>query len=526
MKQQQTAGSPGAIPVIVGIELGSTRIKAVLMDTQYRILATGGSTWASQYENGIWTYDLKQAWAGLKAALGEAWQQAGTGHPVLGAGVSAMMHGYLAFDKDWNLLVPFRTWQNTNTREASEELTRLLKYNIPQRWSVAHLYHALRNAEPHVAQMAHITTLAGYIHHMLTGENVLCVDDASGMFPINDQGTDYDEQMLEKVQALFDGYHMPWKLRQLLPDVLVAGDPAGRLTAAGEALLDGLLPSGIPLAPPAGDGGTGMVATNSVGVRTGNVSAGTSVFADIVLEKPLRGLYPEIDNVTTPAGLPVAEIHCNNGTADMNTWVALLGEAIALFYPEVPTDMLYTKLYEKSLEGQPDCGGTVTVNYQNGECITHLDVGHPLILRRPGSKLTLANFLRSQLYAAFATLRLGFDLLEQEQVRIDRIMGHGGVFKTPGVGQRYLAAACKTYVTCMDTAGEGGPYGMALLTAYLLQKAEGETLEDFLSGRVFAGVKTTVAEPKAEDMAGYAEFLKGFSQCMQLEDMAQSFAES
>lgn len=520
MKKSLTTCPDTPSGTILGIELGSTRIKAVLMDESYHILATGGSTWASRYENGIWTYDLDQAWAGLKDALSQICQQGENHRCVLGAGVSAMMHGYLAFDQNWDLLVPFRTWQNTNTREASEALTQLLHYNIPQRWSVAHLYQALIHHENHVPRIAHITTLAGYIHYMLTGENVLCVDDASGMFPINPQGTDYDPDMLEKVQTLMNPYDMPWTLRQLLPDVLPAGSPAGHLTQEGSRLLGCLLPPGIPFAPPAGDGGTGMVATNSVAERTGNVSAGTSVFADIVLEKPLRGLYPEIDNVTTPTGKPVAEIHCNNGTADMNTWVSLLAEAIGLFQPEVSMDTLFTRLYEKSLEGQPDCGGMVAVNYLTGECITHLDRGHPMVIRRPDSKLTLANFLRGQLYATFATLRIGFDLLAQEGVQIDSIMGHGGVFKTPGVGQRYLAAACRTSVTCMETAGEGGPYGMALLTAYMLRKAPGQSLEDFLERQVFAQTNTTTLAPQPQDVEGFDRYLDGFCRCLQLEELA------
>lgn len=521
MEKSQTNPCSAASGAILGIELGSTRIKAVLMDPSYRILATGGSTWASRYENGIWTYDLEQAWTGLQSALEQLWQNAGQRIPVLGAGISAMMHGYLAFDENWNLLVPFRTWQNTNTRAASEELTELLQYNIPQRWSVAHLYHALRNAEPHVSKVAHITTLAGYIHYKLTGENALCVDDASGMFPINAEGTDYDAVMLDKVQALFDKYEMPWKLRQLLPDVLGAGAPAGRLSEVGSGMLHGLLAPGVPFAPPAGDGGTGMVATNSVAVRTGNVSAGTSIFADIVLEKPLKGLYPEIDNVTTPTGKPVAEIHCNNCTADMNAWVAMFSEFAAMFHVDISTNDLFTGLYRKSLEAEPDCGGIVAVNYLAGECITHLDEGFPMVIRRPGSRMNLANFIRAQLYATFATLRIGFDLLAQENVEIDCIMGHGGVFKTPGVGQRYLAAACQTNVTCMETAGEGGPYGMALLTAYMLQKQPEETLEDFLNQRVFVNTSTTTVEPECEYVEGYSKFLKSFADCLKLEQLAE-----
>ena len=499
----------------LGIELGSTRIKAVLMDGRFAPIASAGYTWASRYENGIWTYDLALVWEGLSRVLAELKVPEGT--VIRSAGVSAMMHGYLAFDKDWNLLVPFRTWQNTTTRQASEALTELLHSNIPQRWSVAHLYQALLNGEEHVPQVAHLTTLAGYVHFLLTGENVLCVDDASGMFPINPAGTDYDETMLEKTQKLLDEYHMPWKLRELLPGVLPAGVPAGKLTREGAARLGNTLEPGVPFAPPAGDGGTGMVATNSVAVHTGNVSAGTSIFADIVLEKPLKGLYPEIDNVTTPTGRPVAEIHCNNCTNDMNVWVSMLGETARLFGANLDTNELYTRLYQKSLEADPDCGGVVSVNYLAGECITHLDQGFPLVLRSPDSRMNLANFLRAQLYATFATLRIGFDLLAQENVTIENLMGHGGVFKTPGVGQRYLAAACEVPVTCLTTAGEGGPYGMALLAAFMILRQEGESLEAFLQNRVFADAASTTCQPLPEDVAGYRRFLSRFTSCLELE---------
>ena len=504
----------------LGIELGSTRIKAVLIDEQYQPVASAGYTWTSSYENGIWTYDLNLVWQGLCSVLGELKQRMPQDVVVRSAGISAMMHGYLAFDKDWNLLVPFRTWQNTVTRAASERLTEELHYNIPQRWSVAHLYQALLNGEEHTPQVAHITTLAGYVHYMLTGENVLCVDDASGMFPINEAGTDYHAEMLDKTQRLMDSFRMPWKLKDLLPEVLPAGQKAGRLTQAGASLLNHYLEAGLLFAPPAGDGGTGMVATNSVAVHTGNVSAGTSIFADIVLEKPLQGLYPEIDNVTTPTGRPVAEIHCNNGTNDMNVWIALLGEAAELLGAKPSVDDLFTALYQKSLEADPECGGVVCVNYLAGECITHLDQGFPLVLRHPDSRMNLANFIRAQLYAAFATLRIGFDLLAQENVVIKNLMGHGGVFKTPGVGQRYLAAACETPVTCMTTAGEGGPYGMALLAAFMQLRDGEQTLEDFLDKRVFAKATSVTLEPQEQDVAGYRRFLKRFVKSLDLEHTA------
>lgn len=505
----------------LGIELGSTRIKAVLMEDSFQPCASAGFTWASSYEKGVWTYDLNLAWQGLRSVLTELAEHIPEGTTIRSAGISAMMHGYLAFDKDWNLLVPFRTWQNTITREASERLTEALHYNIPQRWSVAHLYQAMLNREEHVSEVAHITSLAGYIHYMLTGENVLCVDDASGVFPINPEGTDYSAPMLEKTQSILDEFRMPWKLRDLLPRVKQAGEEAGCLTRAGAKMLGNKLNAGLPFAPPAGDGGTGMVATNSVAVRTGNVSAGTSIFADIVLEKPLQGLYPEIDNVTTPTGRPVAEIHCNNCTNDMNAWVAMLGETARLFGGELTQNDLFTALYQKSLEGDPDCGGIVSLNYMAGECITHLDQGYPLVIRNPDSKMNLANFIRAQLYATFATLRIGFDLLKQENVVIENLMGHGGVFKTPGVGQRYLAAACETPVTCLTTAGEGGPYGMALLAAYMDLRQPGESLEDFLNMRVFAQASAQTQQPLEEDVAGYRSYLERFTKCLALEHRAQ-----
>lgn len=504
----------------LGIEFGSTRIKAVLIDDGFQPRASAGFTWASTYEKGVWTYDLDLAWEGLRSVLGELKQTVPGDMVIRSAGISAMMHGYLAFDKDWNLLVPFRTWQNTITREASERLTEALNYNIPQRWSVAHLYQALINGEAHVSRVAHITTLAGYFHFMLTGENVLCVDDASGVFPINEEGTDYNACMLDKTQSLLDPFRMPWKLKDLLPAVLPAGEKAGRLTLAGAARLENHLDAGLPFAPPAGDGGTGMVATNSVAAHTGNVSAGTSIFADIVLDKPLQGLYPEIDNVNTPTGRPVAEIHCNNCTNDMNVWVSMLAEVAELFGVRVSANDLFTALYKKSLEADPDCGGVTCVNYLAGECITHLDQGYPLVLRKPDSRMNLANFIRAQLYATFATLRIGFDLLSQENVVIENLMGHGGMFKTPGVAQRYLAAACEVPVTCLTTAGEGGPYGMALLAAYMELRQPGETLEAYLDKRVFAQATAVTAKPQAEDIAGYRSFLKRFADCLELERAA------
>ena len=500
----------------LGIELGSTRIKAVAVDEGFRPVSSGDYTWASRYENGVWTYSLEEVWTGLRAALSAVENRA----EVAAAGVSAMMHGYLAFDRDWNLLVPFRTWQNTITGPAAAELTALFSFNVPQRWSVAHLYQAVLNGEEHVSRIAHITTLAGYVHYMLTGVNAVGVGEASGMFPIDSQALDYDRAMVEKFDALAAERNLPWRLEELLPRVLTAGQEAGRLTPAGAGLLEGLLPAGIPFAPPEGDAGTGMTATNAVAPRTGNVSAGTSIFSMVVLEKPLKRVYEEIDLVTTPAGAPVAMVHCNNCTNDTNAWVGVLGEAARLFGANPSAGELYQKLYEKSLEGAPDCGGVLVCNYLAGEGVTHLDAGRPLVVRRPDSTFNLANFFRAQLYATMATLKIGMDILAEEGVAIDSLTGHGGLFKTPGVGQRYMAAACNAPVTCMDTAGEGGPYGMALLAAYLLRREEGERLEDFLSNRVFAGVSGSTAAPDGAEAAAFGEYIQRYKALLQVERAA------
>ncbi len=486
----------------LGIELGSTRIKAITVDEQYRPISSGDYTWASTFQDGIWTYPLPDVWTGLKTALSAIENR----DSITAMGVSAMMHGYLAFDKDWNLLVPFRTWQNTMTADAAEKLTRLFGFNIPQRWSIAHLYQAMLNNEPHVKDISHITTLAGYVHYMLTGVNAIGIGEASGMFPINSDTNNYNEEMLAKFERLTES--QPWNIRDLLPKVLVAGENAGHLTEQGAAMLDNLLPAGIPFAPAEGDAGTGMTATNAVAPRTGNVSAGTSIFSMVVLEKPLSAVYEEIDLVTTPTGKPVAMVHCNNCTNDMNAWASVLKETTQLFGAEVSTGDLYTKLYQKSLEGDPDCGGITVYNYMAGEGVTHLDAGRPMVVRRPDSKFTLANFLRAQLYSTMATLAVGMDILSKEEVAIDCLMGHGGLFKTPVVGQKYLAAACQAPVTCMTTAGEGGPYGMALLATYCANK-EG-TLESFLEKNVFADCKSATLTPDAEDVAGFQAYLTRF----------------
>ena len=511
MDNKQSAGQ-----TVLGIEMGSTRIKAVAIDEAFTPVSSGDYTWKSTFENGIWTYDLAEVWKGLKAAL------SGVEHRenIAAMGVSAMMHGYLAFDKDWNLLVPFRTWQNTITGQAAAELTRLFGFNVPQRWSISHLYQAVLNEEAHVPSIAHITTLAGYVHYMLTGVNAVGIGEASGMFPIDSANLCYDAGMLEKFNALVEKRNLPWKLEEVLPKVLVAGQEAGRLTESGAAMLDGLLAPGILFAPAEGDAGTGMTATNAVAPRTGNVSAGTSIFSMVGLEHPLKAVHEEIDVVTTPAGKDVAMVHCNNCTNDTNAWVGVLGEAAKLFGAQPNTGELYTRLYQKSLEGDPDCGGVLVCNYLAGEGVTHMDAGRPLVLRTPESKFTLANFFRSQLYSTMATLKIGMDILAEENVAIDSLTSHGGLFKTPVVGQKYMAAACNAPVTCMETAGEGGPYGMALLAAFTRNKQPGQTLESFLKEQVFRDAKGVTIAPEAEDVEGFNTYIRRYKALLDVERKA------
>ena len=500
----------------LGLELGSTRIKAVTIDDGFRPVSSGDYTWASAYENGIWTYSLDEVWTGLRAALSQVEDR----QDIAAAGVSAMMHGYLAFDKDWKLLTPFRTWQNTITGQAAAELTGLFGFNIPQRWSIAHLYQAVLNKEEHIPQVAHITTLAGYIHYMLTGVNAVGVGEASGMFPIDSAALDYDAGMIGKFDALVKDRGLPWTLEDILPDVLPAGADAGALTEEGFRMLDGLLPAGVPFAPAEGDAGTGMTATNAVAPRTGNVSAGTSIFSMVVLERPLEKVYEEIDLVTTPTGAPVAMVHCNNCTNDTNAWVGVLGETARLFGAEPSAGELYTRLYEKSLEGDPDCGGVLVCNYLAGEGVTHMDAGRPLAVRTPESKFTLANFFRAQLYSTMSTLKIGMDILAAEHVAIDSLTGHGGLFKTPVVGQSYMAAACGAPVTCMETAGEGGPYGMALLASFLLNREGGERLEDFLSKKVFAGASGSTIQPDPACVEGFNTYIQRYKALLEVEKTA------
>ena len=505
----------------LGIEFGSTRIKAVLIGADNAPIASGDHEWENRYDNGVWTYTLEDIWTGLQDAYTKMAADVKEKYDItltrVGAiGFSAMMHGYMAFDKAGNLLVPFRTWRNNITEEASEKLTDLFGFHIPQRWTIAHLYQAILNGEPHVADIDYVTTLAGYIQWKMTGERVVGIGEASGIFPIDSETNTYFADMIAKFDEAVADKAYSWKALDVLPHVLTAGDNAGVLTKEGAALLDmsGNLEAGIPLCPPEGDAGTGMAATNSVAPRTGNVSAGTSIFAMVVLEKALSKVYPEIDMVTTPAGDPVAMVHCNNCTSDLNAWVELLAQNAELCGAKVNKGELFTKLFNLSLQGAPDCGGVIPVNYYSGEGVTHFDAGRPMLLRGPESDFSLANLMRANIYSAFATLAIGLDILNEEHVTLDTLLGHGGLFKTPGVAQRYLAAAAHTAVTCTETAGEGGPYGMALLAAYRVEHADGETLANYLQNRVFAGAASTTLNPDAADEAGFAAFLKEYKKAL------------
>ncbi len=507
----------------LGIELGSTRIKACLIGPNHEVLATGGRDWENQLVDGVWTYALDDVWTGLQGAVASLLADAERRHSVrpasVGAlGVSAMMHGYLAFDEAGNLLVPFRTWRNTSTGHAAAALSELFGVNIPLRWSIAHHYQAILDDEPHVPRVAFLTTLAGYVHWRLTGRTVLGVGDASGMFPIDPATRDYDAGLVARFDELVG--RGPG-LRDLLPRVLTAGEDAGTLTEQGAALLDpsGTLRPGIPLCPPEGDAGTGMVATGSVAPRTGNVSAGTSIFAMVVLERPLARPHQEIDVVTTPAGDPVAMVHCNNGASEIDAWAGLFGElAAALGHPAAP-DEVFGALFRAALDGDADGGGLLAYNYLAGEPIAGLDEGRPLVVRTPGSRPTLANFMRAQLYGMFGTLSLGMQVLADEGVGLDAMFAHGGVFRTAGVAQRFLAAAIGVPVAVGATAGEGGAWGMAVLADYLRAHDE-RSLGQYLTTQVFADAGTTVVEPDPADVAGYAAFLDHYRAGLAIERAA------
>ena len=513
---------------VLGIELGSTRIKAVLVNEKNQPIASGSHEWENQLVNNIWTYSEEAIWAGIQDSyrdmVRDVKEKYGVPVKKLAAiGFSAMMHGYMPFNAIGELLVPFRTWRNTMTEKASEELTELFQYHIPQRWSIAHLYQAMLNQEPHVKDITFMTTLEGYVHWKLTGEKVLGVGEGSGMFPIDMEIKGYDKKCLATFDELAAPYGFPWKLEEILPKVLLAGEEAGRLTEEGAKLLDttGELEAGIPFCPPEGDAGTGMVATNSIAKRTGNVSAGTSVFSMVVLEKPLSKVYPEIDLVTTPTGNLVAMVHCNNCTSDLNAWVNLFKEFAEAMGMKVDMNQLFGTLYHKAMEGDADCGGLLAYNYFSGEHITGFEEGRPMFVRTPESKFNLANFMRVNLFTSLGALKTGMDiLLKEEGVKLDKILGHGGLFKTKGVGQNLLAGAINTPVSVMETAGEGGAWGIAVLASYLVNKEEGESLEDYLNNKVFAGQEGEEVQPDERDVQGFDEFMVRYKDGLAIERAA------
>lgn len=526
----KAAQAVGTGACFLGIEFGSTRIKAVLIDERFEVLATGMHGWENRLENGYWTYISDDIWDGLagcyaslKTAVRERY---GVTLMRLGAlGVSAMMHGYLPFDTGEKQLAAFRTWRNTNTAAAARELTELFGFHIPERWSIAHLRQAMLDHEPHTCDVAYLTTLAGLVHWRLTGKKVLGVGDASGMFPIDSATGTYDAGMMARFDELAARENMPWRLSDLLPAPLPAGEPAGILTEAGARLLDpeGDLMPGVPLCPPDGDAGTGMVATDSVAPRTGNVSAGTSIFSMVVLEHALHDASnPQIDLVTTPVGDPVAMVHCNNCTSDINAWVDLLASYSALMGQDVDKGSLYARLFEAALAGDKDAGGLASIPFVSGETIMGVQTGYPLVLREQNATFNVANLMRMNIMSAFGALAVGNEALRAEQVGIDRLCGHGGIFKTPHVAQSLLAAALQAPVTVMETAGEGGAWGMALEAAYLALREEGESLSDFLGRRVFAGMQGETLAPDETDVEGYAIYLQRFMKANEAEKAAEA----
>lgn len=512
----------------LGIEFGSTRIKAVLIDDTYTTIAAGDYGWASHLEDGLWSYSQEEIWTGLQtayAALAEDVENA-YGEKLIRVGrigFSAMMHGYLAFGKDGELLVPFRTWQNTNTSEAHEKLSELFQYNIPERWSIAHLYQAVLNNEEHIGKVDFFTTLAGYVHWKLTGKKVLGVGDASGMFPIDPTTHTYETEFIEKFNAIPEVAAQPWKLADLLPEPLVAGTPAGTLTEEGAKLLDptGTLQPGITFAPPEGDAGTGMVATNSVRVRTGNVSAGTSIFAMVVLERKLERLHPEVDLVTTPAGDLAGMSHANNFTSDLNAWVGLFGQFAAAIGTPVDAGTLYGTLFRAAIADDVDsnCGGLINYPFRSGEFLAGLPEGRPLFARGPEARMSLGNFMRAQLFSAFSPVKIGMDVMTKDEgVAVDSLVGHGGIFTTPKVAQKILAAAFDTPIKVMSTAAEGGAWGMAVLADYLWHADQ--PLDEFLDARVFADAASTTENPDEGDVAGFEEFFDRFRKGLPIEHVA------
>ena len=516
---------------ILGIEFGSTRIKAVLIDQENNPIAQGSHTWENQLENGLWTYSIDAIWNGVQDCYADLRANVKEQYNVeieslAAIGISAMMHGYMPFNDKEEILVPFRTWRNTNTGKAAAELSQLFVYNIPLRWSISHLYQAILNKEEHVKDIKYLTTLSGYVHWQITGEKVLGIGDASGMLPINSETKNYSAEMVDKFNKLVAPYGYDWQLEDILPKVLSAGENAGFLTPEGAKKLDvsGHLKPGIPVCPPEGDAGTGMVATNAVKQRTGNVSAGTSSFSMIVLEKELSKPYEMIDMVTTPDGSPVAMVHCNNCTSDLNAWINIFKEYQELMGMPVDMDEIFGKLYNNALSGDADCGGLISYNYFSGEPVTGLTEGRPLFVRTANDKFTLANFMRAHLYASVGVLKIGNDILfNEEKIKVDKITGHGGLFRTKGVGQRVLAAALNSPISVMETAGEGGAWGIALLGSYLVNNDKQQSLADFLDEKVFGGNTGLKVLPTAEDVEGFNAYIQNYKACLPIEEAAVKY---
>ena len=516
---------------VLGLELGSTRIKAVLIDEEYQTIATGSFEWENQLINGIWTYSMEDVWNGIQTCYKNLKDRVKEEYGIVlkkvrAIGISGMMHGYLPFDEEGNLLTEFRTWRNTMTQDAVKELSSLFAFNVPQRWSIAHLYQAVLNEETHVEKINYLTTLAGYVHWKLTGRKVLGVGEASGMFPIDPSTKQYNREMLNKFSKLSKVKNYSWSIFDILPQVMVAGEYAGELTEEGAILLDptGELKKGIPFCPPEGDAGTGMVATNSVAVGTGNVSAGTSIFAMIVLEKNLKKVYEELDIVTTPSGDNVAMVHCNNCTTDLNAWVSLFEEFAGSCGIKMNTNKIYELLFQKALEGEEDAGGLLSYNFYSGEHIAKVNEGRPFFVRRPDSHFNLANFMRNHLYSCLASLKIGLDILtKEEKVSIDCIHGHGGLFKTKGVAQKFLSAAFEAPVAVMETAGEGGPWGMAVLASYMLEEEGKDSLADYLKKTVFNKNSEVVLNADKKDREGFEQYMEAYKKLLSVEREISQF---
>lgn len=514
---------------VLGIEFGSTRIKSVLLNgDNNEIIASGSHNWENDYIDGVWTYSLDAIWNGLQSSYKNLVQNIKKEYglelnKIASIGFSAMMHGYMPFNSEGELLVPFRTWRNNITEIASRKLTEEFKHPIPQRWSIAHLYHAILNGEEHISKIDFLTTLEGFIHWKLSGKKVIGVGEASGMFPVDLKTNNYNQKMLNKFSDLVSDYNLPWEINEILPQPLLAGENAGKLTIEGANLLDptGTLKPGSLMCPPEGDAETGMVATNSIAERTGNVSAGTSVFAMVVLEDELSKAHPELDLVMTPTGKLVAMAHSNNCSSNLDKWINIFQEAVESLGFKVDKNTLYETLYNKALEGDKDCGGLLAYGYLSGEHITGFEEGRPLFTMESDSNFNLANFMRVNLQSALGAMKLGMDILiKEENVKLDKMLGHGGLFKTEGVAQKFMAAAVNAPVSVMETAGEGGAWGIALLASYHLNKKECQTLEKYLNQNIFTDQNEKVIEPDPADVKGFEKFMQRYEAGLSIERAA------